>query len=237
MKTFKKVWKVVVFFAIFLVFLLFRNSFFLLISDVRFLMSGFFDKSFNYRSFKRIEIENQILKDEVLRLRRLKRSGSGRSELNRKEANVYSNYPFNNKDALIIDFGKTDGARVGMPVFGSGDFKNVLIGRIRAVKDKQSEVMTMFDSAWVSGIKISHNDSKAVLKGGVPPRLELVSGETEIKKGDVILNTSSEFPINAPVGVVASAERGTGRFWSRIYVQPLFLRNDLGLVGVATDFP
>lgn len=193
---------------------------------------SFFDRSFNYKEFKRLEVENAILRGEIDRLRKNKNAVIF-DETGGRKVKVYSNYPFNDKSFMVIDYGREDGAELGMPIVS----KNILVGGISEIKNKASTVKTIFDSSWVGGVVVGGDGTKAVLKGGLPPRLELLPQEFKIQKGDIVYNTSPSFPLNIPVAVVQEAEKGSGKFWNRVVVKPLFQRDEITEVSVLFNFP
>lgn len=234
MRTIRAVYVFLVLGFVFALFFIFFKEVVVTVSGARSFFYSFFDRAFSYEELRRLEFENKILKEEMERLRRLKGEEQPALKKERRRAAVYSSYPFNDKNVFVIDFGSAEGARVGMPVVLG---ENVLVGRIVKVSNFESLVRTIFDSGWVSGASIGLGEVRAALKGGLPPRLELVTRESEIKTGDLVYNTSPEFPLNMVVAVVDSAKQGSGKFWSEISVKPPFSRDSLRTVNVLVNFP
>ena len=117
------------------------------------------------------------------------------------EAEVYSRYPFNNKDYLIIDRGENEGIKKDFPVtLGEA----ILIGKVSQTSKYTSEVKTIFNSDWQFGVRIRGEgyDSEALLEGGNAPRLTYIDKKIEIKSGDQVYAVSHEFPLGLKVGVI-----------------------------------
>jgi len=121
-------------------------------------------------------------------------------------ARVYSRYPFNDNQTLIIDVGSKDGVKVGYPVLAA---ENYLLGKIVKVKMTTSEVMTVFSPDWKSGVKIGQANlpaqagAEAVLTGGQPPKLDLIPVDAKINLGDEVLNVSPNLPLNLLIGKIS----------------------------------
>ncbi len=232
MNNIKRFWFSVLIIIFLGLFLFFSPFFFGWFVKTKFFTKTFTERVFSFQEFKRLQAENVILRGELERLRKdrnviIFRGGEG------ARAAVYSNYPFNDKNFLVIDYGKNDGAETGRPVV----FNNFLVGEISQTQNSLSTVKTIFDPSWVSGVMVGKGGLRAVLRGGLPPRLELVPHDFEVKKGEIVYNTSPNFPLNAPVGEVQEANRGSGKFWEKVVVKPLFQRDELLEVLVLTSFP
>lgn len=196
------------------------------------IFQSFSDRSFDYQKMRGLEAENIFLRSIVERIEQSSDSVEITTNLKHKIAPVYSNYPFNDKKRIIIGFGEKEGAKVKMPVFGS---ENTLIGKITSVKNHQSEVITIFDEKWISSVAV--NDVNAILEGGLPPRLELVPTNAVISPGDLVKNSSPDFPINVIVGKIKETSQNEGNLWSIIEVDSIFNINSLRRVIIKTDFP
>jgi cell shape-determining protein MreC len=156
-----------------------------------------------------LRLENQGLEQEIKDLKE-KLNISSQPYLT---ARVYSRYPFNDNQTLIIDVGSKDGVKVGWPVLAA---ENYLLGKIVKVKTTTSEVMTIFSPDWKSGVRIRQTDLpigqvglpaqagiEAVLTGGRPPKLDLIPVDAKINLGDEVLNASPNLPLNLLVGRIS----------------------------------
>ncbi|MBI1839107.1 MAG: hypothetical protein HYR95_02350 [Candidatus Colwellbacteria bacterium] len=112
---------------------------------------------------------------------------------------VYSSYPFNSRKDIIIAGGSNDGFKDG-DVVTFGD--KILIGRISAVFNSSSIVKTVFDADWEMAVRIGVHEVDGLFKGGSNPTVTLIPQEADIKAGDLIISSSSEFPYGLEVGIV-----------------------------------
>lgn len=115
-------------------------------------------------------------------------------------ARVYSRYPFDDNQTLIIDVGSKDGVEVGWPVLAA---ENYLLGKIIKVKADVSEVRTIFSPDWKNEVKIGQAGIEAVLVGGRQPTLELVPADAGINPGDEVINASPDLPLGLFVGKIS----------------------------------
>jgi len=150
-----------------------------------------------------LRLENQGLRQEIKNLN---------DKLNLKfqpylSAQVCLRYPFNNNQALIINVGSKEGAKVGSPVLTA---ENHLLGKIVKVKADTSEVRTIFSTDWKSGVRIRQAglpadqvDIEAVLTGGQSPKLEFIPADAEINIGDEILSASPDLPLSLFIGKIS----------------------------------
>ena len=238
---------VLVFFIALFVFVIFYRGTIRGFFATRGFLKSFFSAPFYYARVEDLEIENVVLKEMVFLLAQESdvqlddslEVSFGANDGGYRRVGVYSRYPYQDKRSLAIDFGERDGAKVGMPVLAH---PRVLLGEIVSVSRAQSEVRTMFDTSWVSSVSLRSavglgQATQGVLKGGMSPQVELVSSDFSILEGDVVVNSSEEFPLGVVVGVVESAEKGSGNFWSRVLLRPIVRIEELRDVLVPIDFP
>lgn len=176
-----------------------------------------------------LRTENASLRNELQKAE--KSAGSERGTF--VEAYLYSRYPFNDKMRIVIDKGSADGIEAGMPVFIE---KNVLIGKVRSVRNFQSEVITIFDPEWKSSILVGESKTKAVLQGANEPRAELIPKDAKVEPGDEVTNIDEDFPLGVSLGTVQSVGEDTKKVWK---VAPLILTytfDEAEKVYVMTNF-
>ncbi len=193
------------------------------------MLEGVLGSGYNFKSWNALKTENESLRAQ-LEGQQFARAAAADTLL---EAQVYSHYPFNDKNALMIDKGAGDGVKVGMPVLAA---RGVLLGRVSAVKERVSEVITIFDPAWKSSAVVG-DGVKAVLQGANDPRLELIPKASAIKEGDDIRNISPEYPMGLHVGVVGSAHLDEKKVWQVADITIAYNVEDLASVYVVTNFP
>jgi cell shape-determining protein MreC len=163
-------------------------------------------KDFNYQECRSLVRENEQLKFELS-----KYVGGPEEETGGNlTAEVFSRYPFNNKERLIVNLGGREGIEAGFPVLSHDGY---LVGVVSAVRKNQSEVQTIFDPEWKSSVAAGNASTKAVMKGGNIPELELIPKESEIKEGDFVFNISPDFPYGKLIGKVRSMDEDPEKTW------------------------
>ena len=229
MKTLRGLLATAVLIGVFILFFLYRNSVANAFWGARGVVEGLLGSAYSYRAFNDLKLENESLKSELLR----KNTDSAVVD-KYLESRVYSHYPFNDKNALIIDKGALDGVKVGMPVLAA---RGVLLGRIANVKDRVSEVITIFDPEWKSSVVVGEHRIKAVLQGANNPRLELIPKDAVIKEGDSVTNISPEYPILLRIGSIGAARLDEKKVWQIADVELAFSIEDIDSVLLVTNFP
>lgn len=196
----------------FLVFLLviltifFGRGFFSSVRDKTELFFASVSRSSGYDECGSLARENELLKFE---LSKYENDSEGDVEEG-KTAEVFSRYPFNNKERLTVNIGMKDGIEVGLPVLSPEGY---LLGSVSAVRNNQSEVQTIFDPEWRLSVAVGDASVKAVVNGSQSPELDLISKESEVKEGDYVFSISPDFPYGKLVGKVRSVEGSVEETW------------------------
>ncbi|HXF44366.1 MAG TPA: rod shape-determining protein MreC [Candidatus Paceibacterota bacterium] len=193
------------------------------------IFSGLFDGSFS-----RVELVN--LRTENNGLRAILRDLYGFSseeDGGYTAAGIYSRYPLNDRRQIVINLGWENGLKEGTPVFAA---PNVLLGRVISVRKTQATVETVFDPEWRQSV-VLESGPKALLKGGTPPTLELISKEKPIAEGNMVLNVSPEYPFHAYLGSITSIESVPNEVWQRGKLKTPYELDELNSVLVAKNFP
>ena len=185
--------------------------------------------SLDYEEVEALRLENLALKIELEALKEKSQVALD----SYAAAKVYSRYPFNDRRLLTINLGEKDRVRIGMPVLA---MEGVLLGRVSEVFGRQSSVETIFDPAWRSSVVVG-KETKALLEGGVTPTLNLISKESVVGAGDLILNTSPEFPLGLLLGEVRNVAPASDDVWLTAKINTLYNLDDLSEVLVVTNFP
>ncbi|PIT93141.1 MAG: hypothetical protein COU06_01490 [Candidatus Harrisonbacteria bacterium CG10_big_fil_rev_8_21_14_0_10_38_8] len=161
----------------------------------RFFLNGFSRQNDLINSIKNLEKENLSLRLEVLRLE---------DKVNDEHqgyifTNVFSKYPYNDNDRLVIDAGLNDGVVTGMTVnFQPG----VFLGEVVSALENRAEVRTIFDPGWELPVRIGEDGVDALLIGGHQPRLTLISKSKEIKVDDRVYVADKEFVYGLTIGFI-----------------------------------
>ncbi|MEK9194394.1 MAG: rod shape-determining protein MreC [Patescibacteria group bacterium] len=221
---------ILVFLLFFLIF--FRTEAAKFLERFNLFFAGFFDQSFNYQAFQELRLENESLKRDLGKISNV--SPLFKNRFHYLEAEIYSRYPFNDKDLLVINRGFEDGLREGLPVLVE---ENVLFGRVRSVKRTQSEIQTIFDSSWRSSVALGENRVNALFRGGGTPSVELIPKGSTIISGDEILNLSEDYPFGISLGIVGNVKIDSSGIWQVGLVDFAYNPDALKKVLVILDFP
>lgn len=228
MKTLKGFFKAFILIALFVVLFFFRNQATGVFAGVRGFVTSFFHSA-DYRTFADMKTENISLKKELEKLKALETKDKSQF----LEARVYSHYPFSDKNIIVVDKGAVDGVSEGMPVLVK---KNVLLGKVKSVRQFQSEVETIFDPSWKSSVSIGGGHVKAVLHGANTLSAELIPKDASLKLGDEVQNIAPELPIGLSVGVVSATSTDEKKVWQIATIDASFAIEDIDSVLIMTNF-
>src|SRR5258708_3997611 len=110
------------------------------------------------------------------------------SEIKEKPRNgrlglIFSRYPMNFKNELLINLGKNDGAAVGDGVVWNG----ILIGKVNQVYADSATVQTIFDSGFSLAVRVGNSGVDSLLQGGTRPALTLIPKTAKIATGNAVI--------------------------------------------------
>ena len=155
---------------------------------------------------KQLLLENAALKSELITLEEIRRV-FGRGDLHAVPALVYSRYPFNLKQELVVAAGSAQGVRAGdavvIPVDASSSAhvtQVILVGKVSAVFSDTSVVQTIFDPRFQTAVRVGHNGAESLLVGGVTPHLTLIAKNASVNENDAVFSAVPEFPYGIAVG-------------------------------------
>ncbi len=140
-------------------------------------------------------------------------------------------------DTLEIDLGAEHGLSEGMPVVTDRG----LVGRIRTVYPRSSEVLLLTDTS--SSINVMTQASRAfgVLHGRSEqlPLMDFIPQDIEIAVGDIVMTSGlgGNFPKGLVVGQITEVIRNDNQMFQQAVVQPTVNFSRLELVLVITTFP
>ncbi|KKU15160.1 hypothetical protein A3A20_01165 [Candidatus Wolfebacteria bacterium RIFCSPLOWO2_01_FULL_45_19] len=112
---------------------------------------------------------------------------------------VYSSYPFNTRNELIIQGGTADGIKEVAPVVTR---EKVLVGFVSRVSEKTSSVRTIFDQDFEISVRIGAEEIDAFLRGGNHPLLTMIGKDENIFEGAPVVLADSRFPYGLSIGLV-----------------------------------
>ena len=123
---------------------------------------------------------------------------------------VYSRYPFNFKNEIMVNAGQKQGIVVGEAVVVSNstsslDGRNqnfIFIGKVKNVFEDAALIQTVFDSGFRLAVRIGKAGIDSLLVGGVDPTLTLIPKNAEINSGEAVYSVGADFPYGIPMGEV-----------------------------------
>ncbi len=143
-----------------------------------------------------LTVENEALKGEIKALQKTSLLARGPQI---RETRVFSSYPFNHRNLLMIDRGVDEGFKTG---WGVAVERSLLLGKIIEVFPHTSRVQTIFDADMTLPVKIGAQKIDALLVGGRIPQLTLIEKDASIFPGDEVYSSGSNFPYGLRVGEV-----------------------------------
>ena len=111
---------------------------------------------------------------------------------------VYSRYPFNFKNEIVVAAGLDKGVRNGAPVV----FGDTLLGTVIEVFPESARVRTIFDSEYKIAVRIATSGIDALLVGGNQPRLTLISEDAQVNPGDPAYSAGTAAPYGLVLGKI-----------------------------------
>lgn len=196
----------------------------------------------NIADYKKVILENELLKTDLAKLNALKKENfSYNGKL--LQAFVYSRYPFNFKNELLVNKGTKDGIKTGQPAIipwrlkppaaslsalsSSNGLNLFLVGKVKDVFENYSVVETIFDSNFQLSVKAGMTGVSSLLKGGNNPKLTLIPENSEINKGDAVYSASPDYPFGFAVGLVKNIQFSSDHFFKEADLETVYNPNDL----------
>ena len=185
-----------------------------------------------------LTLQNQNLKAELAKLENIKSQFPDRQP-NFIGAIVYSRYPLNFKNELLLNAGARDGVAVNKAVVVGG----ILVGRVNRVFDTTALVQTVFDGDFQTAVRIGNSDApafakasadtQALLRGGAMPKLTLVPLAANVSAGDIVYSASPDFPYGLPIGEVGSVSTSSDNLFHEATLNFAYDINSVEAVLVA----
>lgn len=184
--------------------------------------------------------ENEQLREiqrEYQLLQELFDSAKETPEYKRIIANVISQDANPAIRSIIIDRGRNDGVRVGMPV----EAARGLVGQIYRVSDNAAQVVLLTETASAIPVRLGTTRATGVLRGsgrGLPPTIDWIDLRYQVEVGEEVMSSGlgGKFPENLVIGRVITVERNEAELFQQANVQPAVDFDSLEMVFVITDF-
>ncbi len=152
--------------------------------------------------------ENESLKAQLAELRNIA-AQLPQDPPNDIRAVVYSRYPLNFKNELLVNAGANDGVAAGDAV----TFQGVFIGVVAETFPAAALVRTVFDDSFKMAVRIGSAGYDALLEGGAAPRAASIVRTADVMPGDIVFTAAPGIPYGLPVAVVAATSTSPDRLF------------------------
>ncbi len=115
-------------------------------------------------------------------------------------AMVYSRYPLNFKNELLVNAGSNDGVAQGDAVI----FQGIMIGSVEQVFSGSSLVRTVFDGSFKMPVRVGSGGYDALFVGGAYPEATSIQKSAPVEPGDIVYTAAPGFPYGLPVALVSA---------------------------------
>ena len=139
------------------------------------------------------------------------------------DAQIVTGSPGNFESTVGLDKGREAGIGPGMPVVaGEG-----LVGRVTDASGRRSTVLLLTDPGSGVSVRLAKSGLLGIASGRSGSdllRLDVESGDTVVKRGDLVVTAGTEpsrYPAGIPVGRVASVSKAPGALEPSILLKPL----------------
>jgi cell shape-determining protein MreC len=146
-----------------------------------------------------VSAENEALKAQLAQLQ-VVASQLPTSSPDQIRAMVYSRYPMNFRNELLVNAGSNNGVAVGAAVI----FQGVLIGQIKSVFPNSAIVQTIFDNNLKMPVRIGAGGYDGLLEGGSEPTVGSIASGAAVSAGDVVYSATPGLPYGLPIAEVVA---------------------------------
>ncbi len=126
-------------------------------------------------------------------------------------ATVYSRYPTNFRNQILVNAGTNQGVAAGRAVLieiaGAGNSPSfIFVGRVQAAFANTAVVQTIFDPAFRMPVRIGTHGFDALFAGGSEPKTVSILKSATIQAGDAVVSADPAFPYGLPVASVHAVD-------------------------------
>lgn len=195
---------------------------------VTYLTSFFIKKERSFNKNLLLKQENQELRAQIQKLQ-IPICGIQPSGDNYLSAKVFSTYPFNIKNQIIVNVGEKQGIKKMMAVMAAED---ILVGQVTDVFENSSIIKTFFDPNWQLPVRIGKEEINGLLQGGSEPRVVLIEKEKPLQVNDVVYSASQEFPYGLKIGEIAEIKESAAGVFKEAILKIPFNVSELREVNI-----
>ena len=174
-----------------------------------------------------LSAENETLKAELAKLSVVNAElpAVGKNEIH---AMVYSRYPFNFKNQLLIDAGVNEGVATGSVV----TFQGIFVGQVISAFSDYSVVQTVFDTRTKIPVRIGNGGYDGLLQGGADPSIGSIAATAPIHAGDVVYSAGAGIPYGLPLAEIAGTSTSPDSLFEEAKLTFTYDVNDIQTVAV-----
>jgi rod shape-determining protein MreC len=158
--------------------------------------------------------QNETLQAEVAQLQVLQ-SQLPTSSVGYIRAMVYSRYPLNFKNEILVNVGSRNGVAVG----AAATFQGILIGQVQKVFSDYSIVQTVFDNGVKMPVRIGSTGADGLLQGSSYPTVGSINNAAPIMVGDIVYSAAPGLPYGLPIGTVATTSTSADSLFQQATLQ------------------
>ncbi|MGD1003339.1 MAG: rod shape-determining protein MreC [Minisyncoccia bacterium] len=127
-------------------------------------------------------------------------------------AMVYSRYPMNFRNELLVNAGSDEGVASGSAV----TFQGMLIGQVQKVFENDALVQTIFDNDLKMPVRIGANGIDGLLQGGADPVVGSIASTAAIAPGDVVYSAAPGIPYAQPIAEVVATSTSADSLFQQV---------------------
>ena len=143
-------------------------------------------------------------------------------------AMVYSRYPMNFKNEMLVDAGAGQGVTPGKGVL----FNGLLVGTIYRVFSDGAVAQTVFDPGFRLPVRIGTSSVDALLQGGTEPAVVSISKDAKVQEGDIIYAAAPGIPYAVPIGEVGEVSMAENSLFQQATVNFAYDINSIRAVQI-----
>ncbi len=143
--------------------------------------------------------ENDALKAQLAALQVIQ-AQLPTSTPNAIRAMVYSRYPMNFKNELLVNAGSREGVTQG----AAAVYQGMLLGQVVSVYSDSALVRTIFDDGMKMPVRIGAHGYDGLLQGGAEPFIGSIAANDAIVPGDIVYTAAPDMPYALPIAEVTA---------------------------------
>jgi len=113
---------------------------------------------------------------------------------------VYSRYPLNFKNEILVNVGANENVTTGTAAL----FQGVYIGSVEKTFPGTSLIQTVFDGNFKMPVRVGSAGYDELFVGGAAPRVTTLAKTAAVRPGDIVYTAGEGVPYGLPIGIVQS---------------------------------